>query len=110
MPAPWLFQRRAASRRRTPKPRSSTPRCSNCQGTAFIPALDNLGNRYMGCARCVVAPPQLRRICLDVNPLIVAEIIDCVSERINRIRGEGKPIPAATRIAFNVLHDLLRKP
>lgn len=29
-------------------------RCTICGGTEFVDAIDNLGKRYRGCARCVV--------------------------------------------------------
>lgn len=35
-------------------------RCGNCGGRDFVPAIDNDGRAYNGCARCIlVMPPEV---------------------------------------------------
>jgi hypothetical protein len=113
----WLFERRAMQRRanriaaKRKRPKKSDNRCTSCGGSETVPALDSAGNSYMGCARCVVVvPPQLRRIVLDLNPLTLVEILDCVSERVNRYKAQGKPVPHMTRVALTMLHEALAIP
>lgn len=36
-------------------------RCSNCGGMEFVDAIDNDGERYRGCAKCVVTLPDAAR-------------------------------------------------
>lgn len=88
----WLFERQAmqrranriaAKRRRPTKLRESTAR---------------------------VLANHERRIVLDLNPLTLVEILDCVSERVNRLRAQGKPVPHMTRLALTMLHEALAIP
>lgn len=39
-------------RRRKPE------RCGVCGGTRFVKAVDNHGEEYLGCARCVIVMPE----------------------------------------------------
>jgi hypothetical protein len=37
-------------------------KCGVCGGRVFVNAVDNHGNKYRGCARCVIVlPPELRK-------------------------------------------------
>jgi hypothetical protein len=44
------------------KRRLHVDRCASCGGTQFVPAVDNYGNPYPGCIRCVLvdSTPPLR--------------------------------------------------
>lgn len=50
-----------------------------------------------------------KRITLDLAPLTLTEILDCVVERVTRLQTEGKPIPHITRIALEMLHEATEK-
>lgn len=38
--------------------RRRTEWCSNCGGSDFVSAVDNHGQAYMGCSRCVIVLPE----------------------------------------------------
>jgi hypothetical protein len=86
----WLFERRAAQRRanRVAAKRRRKPSASTAQ----------------------VLASHERRIVLDLNPLTLVEIMDCVSERVNQCRAQGKPVPHMTRVALTMLHEALALP
>lgn len=48
--------RRTEQRRRT-----RLGLCWNCGGSRFVEATDNHGQRYMGCANCVIVVPEALR-------------------------------------------------
>lgn len=42
------------------KRRQKREQCAICNGREFVDAIDNYGQRYRGCARCVIAATTAR--------------------------------------------------
>jgi hypothetical protein len=50
------------ARRKEQRRRSRLGLCWCCGGSEFVDAVDNRGEAYKGCARCVIVlPPELRK-------------------------------------------------
>lgn len=47
---------------------------------------------------------------VDISALVLEEALDCVRLRVSRYEKRGFDAPESTRLAFNVLCDVLGKP
>lgn len=50
--------------------------CSFCGGTEFVDAVDNHGEAYRGCGRCIILPVDFKR----VSGSYEVEVLDQVNE------------------------------
>lgn len=88
----WLFERQAVTRRANRAVAKRRRPASPGESTARV-----LANHE-------------RRITLDLNPLTLVEILDCVTDRVNRLRSAGRPVPHMTQLALTMLHEALAIP
>ena len=51
-----------------------------------------------------------KRITLDLAAPTLSEIMDCVVDRVMRLRSEDKPVPHITQIALKMLHEAINVP
>jgi hypothetical protein len=50
----------------------------------------------------------MKRVVLDLAPATLSEVLDCIIERVTRLRDAEQPVPHITMIALSMIDDAMR--